>query len=283
MTDQEWATVQAVSRLDLQPEGVQNLGQIASLQKADFDRMMQKARPLKDRLNDKVEATTRRVAAVYTQQTQRLSQSALVTKGRELGNSALDTGADLAQGAVGLYEAGREQANAFGRGVKEEAKLFGRDMKEMGKDLRDGAKAIPGDLKAAGKGLADKASRWFKTQKTRVTIASEGARATFAAMKFDATMPQATPPKDLSQLSQQSSQVHSNAPDDRRMHAAQAIATQAQTRFDTQTAARAAGGVAPAGQAVTNGPAQPQSTGQGEQSKPDLTKSSNGKDGIGGR
>lgn len=246
---------EALDRIgSLSPESWENLAAIAQLQKSEVDRLIQRAQqvPLRDKLSQKVQNVTGRVHAVYTQQTERLSQSALVTKGRQLGNSALDTGSELAQGALGLYEAGRNkalevgrEAAAFGRGMKEEARLLGRDFKEMGNDLRDGVKQIPGDLKAAGARLGDKVSRWFKTQKTRVTIASEGARATLAAMKFDKDMPQATA-KDATQLSQNFSQVQATSPETSRMQAAQAIQNGAQARM----AAHAAGAVAPVGRAT---------------------------------
>jgi hypothetical protein len=269
----------------LSEQGWQNLATLASQQQADFDRLIRNVQkvPLKDKLNKKVQNATGRVQAVYTQQARRLSESALVTKGRDFGQGALDTGAELARGAADIYETGRamaqtvgREAKEFGRAAKEEAQLFNRDMKAMGNDLREGVKAIPGDLKAAGKSVADKASRWFKTQKTRVTIASEGARATFAAMKFDATMPQATTPKDLTQLSQIHSQAQAPGPENVRMQAAQAIATRAQA----QLAAHAAGGIAPASAAVggkgqTTAQAQQPTEQHGQQKNPDK--------GIGGR
>ncbi|MGZ0151450.1 hypothetical protein ACXJJ3_30655 [Kribbella sp. WER1] len=271
---------EALDRIgSLSPESWENLAAIAQLQKSEVDRLIQRAQhvPLKDKLSQKVETITVRVHALYTQQAERLSQSALATKGRALGNSALDTGSELAQGAVGLLEAGRDKAReagrgavAFGRDMKEETKLLGRDLKDMGTDIRDGVKQIPGDLKTAGKNLRDKVTRWLKTQKTRVTIASEGARATLAAMKFDKDMPQATA-KDATQLSQNFSQVQATAPENIRLQAAQAIQSGAQARM----AAHAAGAVAPAGQATggqgqtTPQAQQPTEQHHGQQKNPD--------------
>ncbi|MEV4260364.1 hypothetical protein [Kribbella sp. NPDC049584] len=249
---------EALDRIgSLSPESWENLAAIAQLQKSEVDRLIQRAQkvPMKDQLNQKVQNITGRVQAVYAQQTKRLSESAVVTKGRQWGNSTLDTGADLATGAVGLYQAGAEKAKAFGTAAKEEAQLFGRDMKEMGRDIKAGAKEIPGDLKALGKGVADRASRWFKTQKSRVTLASEGARATIAAMKFDKNMPQQTTTRDATQLSQRFSAVYSTDPAVR-LQQAQEIAREAQAQIEAQGANAALSGMAPAGQA----PAAPSAT-----------------------
>ena len=82
------------------------LAQLSQLQDDQFARLLKQAQkvPLKDRLNDKIAKVTGRVEAIAKAQTERLSNSAIVTKGRAFGNSALDTGSEIAQGAVFLGE-----------------------------------------------------------------------------------------------------------------------------------------------------------------------------------
>lgn len=318
-----WA--ESLDRLgELSPQGWENLGTIARLQQADFDRLIQNAQkvPLKDRLNDKVQAATGRAHAVYNQTMKRLSESAVATKGRQIGQGALDRGTELTRGAIGLYEEGRDlakeagrEAKAFGREVKAETKALGRDLKEAGQDLKAETKAFGRDLKeagqelkaetkalgrdlkeagrdmardakAAGKGLVDKASRWMQTQKTRVTVAAEGARATVAAARFDKNMP-GTTPKDLTQLSQQHSRIMAGPTLESRLEAAQAVAQQLQSQVDAKATAQAAhaalGGMAPAGKAVNQGqPTQTQQPTAEQAANTNLQKNADNK-GIGGR
>src|SRR5690606_32278985 len=89
-------------------------------------------------------------------------------------------------------------------------------------------------------------------------IASEGARATVAAMRFDRDMPQGTTPKDLTELSQQYSRVMAAPSLEDRLAAAQQVVQNLQQQVERQNAARAFGGLAPAG----SKPAQPAVTGQ---------------------
>jgi hypothetical protein len=100
----------------------------------------------------------------------------------------------------------------------------------------------------AGRGVAERASRWFQTQKTRASIATEGARATLAAMKFDPTVPQNTSTMDLTELSQQYSKVLSAPTLEDRLQALEGIVANTQAKLDAQTASRALGGIAPPGQ-----------------------------------
>jgi hypothetical protein len=237
-----WAD--ALDRMgSLSPQQWENLAAIAQLQKEQVDRLIKQAQkvPLKDRLHDKVQSVTGRVHAVYLQTTQRLSDLATqlqsqasqqLQAGREWGAQQVDRATEFGQRAAGAVQAGTE---AVGQWAGQQ---------------RDRAAELGGRAMDAGRTAAANVSRWFQTQKTRVAIASEGARATMAAMKFDPSMPQNTSAKDLAELSQQYSKVMSAPTLEARMEALQGLMANTQAQMDAQTAARALGGVAPASQAV---------------------------------
>jgi hypothetical protein len=286
----DWAA--AMDRMgSLSPQQWENLAAIAQLQKQEVDRLIKSAQkvPLKDRLHDKVQSVTGRVHAVYLQQTKRLSDMA--TRLQSQAGEQLQAGREwVGQQAQAGREWGAQQVQAgreWGAQQVQAGREWGAQQVQAGREWgsqqidratefgQRAAGAVQAGTEAvgqwagqqrdraveAGRSARDSVSRWFQTQKTRVSIASEGARATIAAMKFDPNMPQNTSAKDLAELSQQYSKVMSAPNLEARMEALQGLMANTQAQMDAQTAARALGGVAPASQAVGQAQAtQTQST-----------------------
>ncbi|MEU8226846.1 hypothetical protein [Kribbella sp. NPDC048915] len=256
------------------PQQWENLATLTQLQQDAFDRLIQQAQkvPLKDRLHEKIQSVTGRVQALYVQTRERLSEKAqqLQSQAGQFLQTQRDRGTEFAQNVAGVAQAGQEWA---GRQVQAGREWAGQQAQAVGQwagQQRDRGVAFAGQVAETGRNVRDAASRWFQTQKTRVSIAAEGARATVAAMRFDRDMPQGTTTKDLTELSQQYGRVMAGPTLEERLAAAQQVVQKLQAQVDAQTqstdpAMRAAlSGVAPAGSA----PAQPQAvTGQqsGEQ------------------
>lgn len=190
----------------------------------------------------------------------------------------MDRATELGQQAVGAYQAGVEAA---GRGIQTGREFAGQQVDRaaaFGGRQVDRATELGGRAMDAGRDLRDRAGRWLEAQKGRVTRAAEGARATVAMAKFDPTM-QGVTTKDLTQLSQQHSRIMTGPSLDAKLEAAQNVVQQLQAQKDAQTAAQAFSGMAPAGQAVTQGQgAQTQTT--SEQGAVNLQKNNENK-GIG--
>ncbi|WP_327637353.1 hypothetical protein OHB24_02885 [Kribbella sp. NBC_00482] len=164
----------------------------------------------------------------------------------------VDRATEFGQQAVGAYQAGVEAA---GRGIQTGREFAGQQVDraaEFGGRQVDRATELGGRAMDAGRDLRDRAGRWLEAQKGRVTRAAEGARATVAMAKFDPTM-QGVTTKDLTQLSQQHSRIMTGPSLDAKLEAAQNVVQQLQAQKDAQTAAQAFSGMAPAGQAVSQG------------------------------
>ncbi|MGW6201279.1 hypothetical protein ACWF0M_34390 [Kribbella sp. NPDC055110] len=193
----------------------------------------------------------------------------------------VDRALEFGQQAAGTYQAGVEAA---GKGIKAGREWSGQQVTqaaEFGGRQVDRAAELGGKAMAAGKGAVDRASRWIETQKTRVSVAAEGARATIAAARFDKNMPGATP-KDLTQLSQQHSRIMSGPTLESRLEAAQNVAQQLQKQVEAQATHAALGGMAPAGKAVNQSqPTQTQQTTE-QTANSNLQKNTDNK-GIGSR
>ncbi len=229
---------------------------------------------------------------------------------------ARDRVEELGQQAVGAYETGRErvvdaaqrgqvrldqtwQAGADRVGEMRDSVVQGargaRDaVVQGGRDARDAVVGGARNAAAAGRDAMNRAGRWFEGKFNGTMLKAEGALANYNAGRnnpsLQADMKQIMPDKSRLEMIQQVSENLNtvNGPvTAAENEAIQNLAQASQTRLETQTAMRAGlTGVAPAGRPVqAQGATGQQSGEQGAQEKPaaNLTKTNNGKDGIGGR
>jgi hypothetical protein len=258
------------------------------------------ARTGRDAVVNAAEATGRATVNA-AQATGRAVAGAAQATGEATVNAAQATGRAVAGAAQATGQAVTGAAQATGRAVTQAANATADRATEFGQQVagayQTGREAVAQGTRAAVDGMAaggravanagqravQNTTRWFQNQTQRVTLASEAARATFASVKFDRNIPQQVSPKDLSQLSQQYSAVISAPTLEARLEALQGIVADTQQKMDMQTAARALGGVAPAGQLV--GQAQTQGQGQQPSEQVNVAQQQNKKPdkGLGGR
>ncbi|MER7247823.1 hypothetical protein [Kribbella sp. NPDC000426] len=217
-----------------------------------------------------------------------------VDRANEFGNRVAETyqGArdgivDAAQrGQVRLdqaWQAGADRLNETGQQIAQGARDLRTAAVGTARDARD---AVVGGARTARDAVTSapgKVGRWFEGKFNNTMLKAESSLASFNAGRHNpplgADMNRAMDTKSQLAMIQQWSEnlpgqitVESN-------EAIQNLAQASQAQIDAQNAARLAGGVAPASQAVGQ-PQQPQTAQQGEQSQPANLTKNNDKGGL---
>ncbi|WP_371404625.1 hypothetical protein OHA10_02970 [Kribbella sp. NBC_00662] len=176
------------------------------------------------------------------------------------------------------WQAGADRLNETGQQIAQGARDLRTAAVGTARDTRD---AVVGGARTARDAVTaapGKVGRWFEAKFNSTMLKAESSLASFNAGRHDPTLQSQTlNPKDRLEMAQRFSEALRAPNLQARTEILQGLAQSSQAQLDAQTqeaqrsAMHALSGVAPAGQAVS-APAQPQSSGQGEQTNPNLTK-----------
>jgi hypothetical protein len=242
-------------------------------------------------VRDQAVEVGQQVAGAYNRGVDRATELAQQTGQQIAGayNRGVDRATELGQQAVGAYQQGRDQVVDLaqrGQVRLDQAWQAGADrLNEAGQNLAQGARntrdTVVGagrDAVAAGRDAVGRAGRWFEGKFNNAMLKAEGSLASFNASRHDPTLQSTTlSSRDRLEMAERFSEAMRAPTLQARNEILQGLAQASQAQVDAhtqeaqQSAMRALSGVAPAGQAVAT-PAQPQTSGQGEQPNPNLTK-----------
>ncbi|WP_329002759.1 hypothetical protein OHA18_06240 [Kribbella sp. NBC_00709] len=259
------------------------------------DMAVQGARDVRDRATE----VGQQVAGAYNRGVDRATEVGQQVGQQVAGayNRGVDRVTETGQQIAGAYQEGRDRVVDMaqrGQVRLDQAWQTGADrLNQTGQNIADGARntrdAVVGgarDARDAVRAAPGKVGRWFEGKFNNTMIKAESTLASFNAGRHDPSLQSNNfTAKDRAEMAQRFSAAMNAPTMEARNEILQGMAQQSQSQVDAQTheaqqvAMRALSGVAPAGQAVS-APAQPQTSGQGEQTNPSLNKSTDKGSGI---